>query len=54
MTSKTLLAALLLSALPTFALAYCDDMRRKPDGTLCPTGEIYDAEFSMCVHAPSG
>jgi hypothetical protein len=54
MLTKTLGAALIALALPTFALAYCDDMRRKPDGALCPEGQIYDAEFAVCVHMPTG
>ncbi|MCG6904344.1 MAG: hypothetical protein LJE68_16860 [Rhodobacter sp.] len=49
MTVKITAAALLLAALPTFALAYCDEMRRKADGSLCPVDKVYDSQFDMCV-----
>ena len=54
MSVKITVAALLLAAIPTFAVAYCDEMRRKPDGTLCLAENIYDSEFAMCVARPTG
>lgn len=54
MRKRLTIAALLLAVAPTLAFAYCDEMRRKPDGTLCPAETIYDGEFALCVEVPSG
>ncbi len=53
MSVKVSLAALVLAALPTFALAYCDEARMKPDGTMCPPDKLYDSEFALCVEKPT-
>lgn len=50
---KTAFLALVLAALPTLAFAYCDEMRRQPNGSLCPADNIYDHEFGLCVEKPS-
>ena len=52
MIKATFLAAV-LAAMPSLALALCDDMRRKPDGSLCPEKTVYDADFDVCIEAPA-
>ncbi len=54
MTCKTTLAAVVLGLLPTFAMAYCDDMRRMEESANCPAGQIYNIEFEVCVFPPTG
>ena len=54
MTKKLTLAALLLITVPTFAFAYCNETRMKPDGTMCPESMLYDSQFALCVEKPTG
>ncbi len=51
---KLTIAVFVLAALPTLAIAYCNETRLKPDGSFCPTDMVYNGEFALCVEKPTG
>ncbi|SFB70725.1 hypothetical protein SAMN04488094_10137 [Tropicimonas isoalkanivorans] len=49
MQLKTMLAALALAALPTFAGADCSVRHPSQSATNCPQGTLYDAQTGSCT-----
>ena len=49
MSKKTLLVAVMLTALPSLSFAMCSGYKHQEASMSCADGTVYDAESKTCV-----